>query len=346
MASVMESSRLGGYVTQYEQINTSTSKQKYSFGISKGPRFPNIRPGVTDVVSYDLPTTKTKRTCSFGVGPRFSTPMNKRNSNRKFLNPATDKLICTDSPPPGSYNLVSDFDIGNPKKGFSITKGHLYSFGGPHSLYKKVYNPEAPQAVNIEHLPGPGQYDDKTLCIGHDGIKYKMQGRSTNMAGKFPIAIDFLTDPMNISIKKNTPAPGHYGRGIEINALGVYSLSTIKNSKAAAWSPSKKRFSQVRTNQTPGPGNYNPSDYSNGLYVLSNFKNRGTPHIIRPNRQQNSSMLVKRDGPGPGSYMPPSDFGYLELYKYSPRTSQGQRSVMEASMYSTTNKFNVSRGIS
>jgi hypothetical protein len=35
---------------------------------------------------------------------------------------------------------------------------------------------------------------------------------------------------MNISIKKNTPAPGQYGRGIELNALGNYPLSTIKNS--------------------------------------------------------------------------------------------------------------------
>jgi len=32
---------------------------------------------------------------------------------------------------------------------------------------------------------------------------------------------------MNISIKTNNPGPGHYGKGIEINKLGVYSLSTI-----------------------------------------------------------------------------------------------------------------------
>jgi hypothetical protein len=92
-------------------------------------------------------------------------------------------------------------------------------------------------------------------------------------------------DPINIQINKNTPAPGQYGRGIEINALGKYTLSTIKNSRAANWSPSKKRFSQIRTNETPGPGVYNPSDYTNGgLYVLSNFKNRGTPAIIRPTK--------------------------------------------------------------
>ena len=84
MASVMESSRLGGYVTQYEHINNSISKQKYSFGISKMARFPKIKAGMTEVISYDLPSTRTKRTCSFGIGPRFATPMARREKS-KFL---------------------------------------------------------------------------------------------------------------------------------------------------------------------------------------------------------------------------------------------------------------------
>jgi len=50
-------------------------------------------------------------------------------------------------------------------------------------------------------------------------------------------------DPQNIVIKENVPGPGHYDNGgMEINKLGIYSLSTIKNSKAAAWSPNKERF--------------------------------------------------------------------------------------------------------
>jgi hypothetical protein len=93
-----------------------------------------------------------------------------------------------------------------------------------------------------------------------------------------------MADPLNISLKKNTPAPGQYGRGVEINALGKYSLSTIKNSRAAAWSPSKKRFGEIRLNNNPGPGVYNPTDYTNGIYVLSNFKNRGTPSMMKPSR--------------------------------------------------------------
>jgi hypothetical protein len=88
------------------------------------------------------------------------------------------------SPPPGHYRLVSDFDIGDPKKGVSITKRHLYSFGASHATYKKVYNPDNPIPINIEGMPGPGQYNDKTMTIGYDSLKFKFQGRAHNMAGK------------------------------------------------------------------------------------------------------------------------------------------------------------------
>lgn len=84
-----------------------------------------------------------------------------------------------------------------------------------------------------------------------------------------------------MAIKKNVPAPGHYGQGIEINKTGKYAISTIKNSKAANWSPNKKRFDDRRRTETPGPGVYSPSDYSGGLYLLSGNKNHGT-HTMRP----------------------------------------------------------------
>jgi hypothetical protein len=135
---------------------------------------------------------------------------------------------------------------------------------------------------------------------------------------------------VNIDAKKQVPPPGHYGRGIEINKKGNYPLSTIPNSRAAVWSPHKgNRFQSRRQSDTPGPGVYNPSDYSQGLYLLSTFKNHGTPQMIRPPPIQKMKTIPKDDTPGPGSYMPPSDFGYLEMYKYSPRTSQGMRSTMQ-----------------
>jgi len=65
-----------------------------------------------------------------------------------------------------------------------VKKGHLYSFGQSHSVYKKVFNPENPMPINVDKLPGPGSYNDKSQTMGSDGIKYGMQGRSLNMAGK------------------------------------------------------------------------------------------------------------------------------------------------------------------
>ena len=100
-------------------------------------------------------------------------------------------LFNIESPPPGQYNLLSDFDVGNPKKS-AITKGHLYSFGAPHNVYKKVYNPDCPNPVNVELLPGPGTYNDRTMKIGTEGRKYRMQGRSLNMSGKYLISDKLL----------------------------------------------------------------------------------------------------------------------------------------------------------
>ena len=111
-------------------------------------------------------------------------------------------------------------------------------------------------------------------------------------------------EPLAINVRKNIPGPGHYGQGIEINKYGVYRLSTIENTRAAAWSPSKKRFEddQRHKRSLPGPGDYYPSDQLAGQYLLSNFKSYGTRKYV-PDANQNSSRNytpLKSDTPGPG----------------------------------------------
>ena len=68
-------------------------------------------------------------------------------------------------------------------------------------------------------------------------------------------------EPLYINTRKNIPGPGTYGT-IDMDKYGVYKLSTIRNSKAAAWSPSKMRFHDDNrlTRDLPGPGSYNESD--------------------------------------------------------------------------------------
>lgn len=111
------------------------------------------------------------------------------------------------------------------------------------------------------------------------------------------------------------PGPGIYGNGLELNKMGVYVLSTVENSRATKWSPSKQRFTDADYYRrgTPGPGNYNPSDYNADTcsYITSKFRNRGSiqyRHDITKKIER-----TKTETPGPGSYIAPSDFGHLDL---------------------------------
>lgn len=150
-------------ITQ-ESVNFSAANRQYTFG--HGDRFRSTLKVNNERVGYDLPSTLGRRTCSFGVGMRFQTPdqlrINRQDS--KYT------MIMTDlaSPPPGSYNLLSDFDIGN-KKLTNTTKAGLYSFGISHKHYKKVYMPH--QKTSVAHpdaVPGPGHYNPSINTVAHE----------------------------------------------------------------------------------------------------------------------------------------------------------------------------------
>jgi hypothetical protein len=97
--------------------------------------------------------------------------------------------------------------------------------------------------------------------------------------------------------------------------LGVYALSTVENSRASKWSPSKQRFAdpEYYRKDLPGPGNYNPSDYhaDTGQYITSQFRNRGS---IQYRRDVQKKIRRQTETPGPGSYLAPSDFGHLNMH--------------------------------
>lgn len=97
-------------------------------------------------------------------------------------------LFCSchlDVPSPDKYTLPTDFtprDKVNKQGG--NTKAGFYSFGIGRNAYERVYLPHRKQN-NFQNIPGPGSYDTKMFTIsGNDGLKYKLQGRTTNTNGK------------------------------------------------------------------------------------------------------------------------------------------------------------------
>lgn len=165
--------------------------------------------------------------------------------------------------------------------------------------------------------PGPGEYKYSNMNIGVGARKFSFLQRTKN-----------IQEPDNIMIKGNVPGPGTYAPVIQINKLGTYCLSTTPNSRAANWSPSRRRFPdhQRPYRHIPGPGTYNPSDRDDAhSYVVSNFRNGGNVKFIKPRLnnalRSRTPMIDRCITPGPGTYILPSDFGYLENPNKSPRGS-------------------------
>jgi Sperm-tail PG-rich repeat len=96
-----------------------------------------------------------------------------------------------------------------------------------------------------------------------------------------------------------------------------------RNSKAAHFSPSKRfvEQSKLKIKFIPGPGQYEAKDYTDGVYTLSKFKNAGVRRFGTAARVLAVLNHTQRDMPGPGAYRVPSDFGYIESVKFSPRTT-------------------------
>jgi hypothetical protein len=83
MASIVESTSFGGYITENKNLNFSSAKQKYTFG--KEGRFPSVSKKSTNAMCYNLPDTLKKRSAGFGIGQRFKTPMEQRKCKSNLL---------------------------------------------------------------------------------------------------------------------------------------------------------------------------------------------------------------------------------------------------------------------
>ncbi|CAI2376029.1 unnamed protein product [Moneuplotes crassus] len=268
MAAVPISSSLAST----QMTNTSPSKQMYSF--SKSNRFSQSKKGQCQEVGYTLPSTFSKRSSSFGHGPKLD-----ENFGKSFV------------PPPGAYNTIhSDF---------SRLKPHLpsFSFGAGRGAYEKT----SIRDVKARDNPGPGQYVVPSSFTPNTKDKsYSLKGRGKSM------------QDLMILKKKELPGPGQYSPKTTLNKDGVYIFSHMKNTGSLTFRPSE-RFKSIRSS-LPGPGQYKtPSSISTkGKHFLSTFKNTGVG-LFGHGRRDNE-LLKPSNTPGPGWYDLPSELGYTSKH--------------------------------
>ena len=72
-------------LTTYDLVSTSPSKLKYTFGVSKNPRFKKPVLKGHEQIGDDLPSTLGKKSSSFGIGERFAQERNLLKKSKPIL---------------------------------------------------------------------------------------------------------------------------------------------------------------------------------------------------------------------------------------------------------------------
>ncbi len=171
-------------------INTSTSKEMYSFPTTK-----RFDPSIQDNSSffYDIPSSFNKRSTSFGFG-------NKVEFKDRYNNPG-----------PGTYDHIA---INN--------KGRYMVSSLPSTQQNKFGNEVRFKTQTIgSETPGPSTYFPETMIKG-DGIVYN--SRYISYKGK-----TMGQRLGRVAEKLITPGPGAYDH-MNINKKGKYPSSILSNS--------------------------------------------------------------------------------------------------------------------
>jgi Sperm-tail PG-rich repeat len=233
--------------------NNSTAKAQYSF--PKSQRF--NKPSNTSEVFYDLPTTFSKRTTSFGYGKKYDFTSDKEKT-----------------PDPGAYNIDQNLVAKKP-----------FSFGISRDSYKSFIQGHFKADPSV---PGPGTY---TIApkFSNEGRKISMASKRKDIVPKFSIpgpgTYDqswykspgryVISTAKNLEVhtfspkssqrfpkesKKEAPEPGTYNvdKGF-LNNTKI--LSTVKSSGSIKFGITERQF-VYDLKKTPGPGSYRlPSEF-------------------------------------------------------------------------------------
>ena len=275
-------------------INTSTSKQMYSFSHAK-----RFKPKLIDESQffYNIPTGMSHRGTSFGYGTKMSfsnrdnspgpgsynylkintkgryaksdfpnSPQSKFGSAVRFK---TEKII-SDTPAPNSYNLEPMI------KGNGIIYNSRYGSNLGKSMGLKLEK----VGQNIIS-PGPGSYDYMKL----------------NLKGKYPSSLlsnsvinSFGTEKRFRKAKgDNNPAPNAYRLESTIKGNGIMYNSRYGSNLGKTIG---MRFDTVGKSITPGPGAYEFFSDFEGFYKYGKKNNFNSSKI---NEDKKSGIESKKD---------------------------------------------------
>ena len=171
-------------------VNRSVTKQMYSF--PKAERFPKVKIDPSPLC-YDIPSQRSKRYATMGVGGRTDFTRMQKGNNSQF------------------YNNGTDFDKNHPYS-------PAYTFGLGRDKFEKVYV-ESAKYVD-KSVPGPGKYYTPKP-FGSDAPKFSLRGKPT------VIRYGGLRTRKGEPLKP--PGPGEYKNVYAINGTGKYAMSNLPN---------------------------------------------------------------------------------------------------------------------
>ena len=255
-------------------INTSTSKEMYSFSTAK--RFKNSTRDDSQFF-YNLPTGKSQRATSFGYGSKISfsskgqspgpgaykylninmkgryaksdfpnSPQSKFGSEIRFKN----NKVISDTPGPSTYYLETMI------KGNGVVYNSRYNSNLGKSMGLKLGN----VGKNII-TPGPGSYD--YMKINLKG-KYPSSTLSNSVLSTFGNEQRFKKRKI-----ENNPAPNAYKLEAMIKGNGVVYNSRYNSNLGKSIG---QRFNTTSKEITPGPGAYEFFSDFEGFYKYGKSK--------------------------------------------------------------------------
>ena len=259
-----------------------------------------------------IDNSPTKQRYSFNRAPRF--PKISIYGAMSFYNiPSSTNTRATSFGYGSRYDFVPrkenrtpacyDYNYGVESQQPSSPK---YSFGIGRGDLKRSYDLS---------VPGPGKYYCTLKTFGNDGAKYSIKGKYQSY----------------FSRKVNSPGPGAYKPGIEINPNGVFALSKYKNVQSVDFSSGSGSRFEEKKEKSPGPADYKNLDM---FGKISDSRYKSTNGISLGGKFKIYSFM-SNNTPGPGAYERYGDFykfgdKSIDSYKESGKKSSEKEEKKES----------------